>query len=375
MRERLDYTTRAIQFVGRFPMLSYVLTQINFWVIANVLLGIMVHLQSVAIGQTVTLPNPSKFWPVIFMSFIVGVIYGTCLGITDYFLDKDFFRRKPLGRIFLFKTIVSLVVLSIMFWVLRFVLYEALIAPTLKRNTTGLLENSWRYFYLLCLIYYFVMTLIITFINQVNNKYGPGVLIPILMGKYRNPIEEERIFMFMDLRSSTTIAESLGHIKYSSFIRDAFMDINQVLFPYNAEVYQYVGDEIIVSWTIKEGLKDLKAVQFFFACEDQFEKRKEYYLKNYEQVPEFKAGLHMGKVTAVEIGEIKRDIAYHGDTMNTAARIQSMCNHYEKKFLVSVFFLETSGSKDEYKIEAIGDILLKGKTTPVKIASISRKDR
>ncbi len=72
----------------------------------------------------------------------------------------------------------------------------------------------------------------------------------------------------------------------------------------------------------------------------------------------------MGKVTAVEIGEIKRDIAYHGDTLNTAARIQSMCNDYQKKFLVSDYFLERSGLDNHFKIEALGMTILKGKTTP-----------
>lgn len=83
----------------------------------------------------------------------------------------------------------------------------------------------------------------------------------------------------------------------------------------------------------------------------------------------------MGKVTAVEIGEIKRDIAYHGDTLNTAARIQSMCNQYEKKFLVSDFLLKTSGLTNEYQVEEIGNIILKGKTEAVGISSVSRRDR
>ena len=48
----------------------------------------------------------------------------------------------------------------------------------------------------------------------------------------------------------------------------------------------------------------------------------------------------MGMVTAVEVGDIKRDIAYHGDTLNTAARIQSICNSYEKKFLSSANVLK-----------------------------------
>ena len=94
------------------------------------------------------------------------------------------------------------------------------------------------------------------------------------------------------------------------------MDINQILFHYNAEIYQYVGDEIVVCWRTEEGLRDLSCVHFFFACEKQFNLRAEYYKQHYGMLPEFKASLHLGKVTAVEIGEIKRDIAYHGDTRN-----------------------------------------------------------
>src|SRR5690606_14690721 len=100
-------------------------------------------------------------------------------------------------------------------------------------------------------------------------------------------------------------------------------------------VYQYVGDEIVISWKVNEKMENMSCVQFFFACEEQFLNRSEYYIKKYDLVPCFKAGLHLGKVTAVEIGEIKRDIAYHGDTLNTAARIQGMCNQYDKKILIS----------------------------------------
>jgi adenylate cyclase len=370
MRERLDYTTRASQFVGRFPVLSYVLTQINFWILANVFMGVISHLQTLSMSQMVELPVQNGFGSVMAISVIIGAFYGFFLGIADYYLDKRFFRRMPLGKIILLKTLISLVVLTLLFSFLRFVLFGLLIAPTLKANVVSLAEATWKYFYFICLVFYFVMTIIITFINQVNTKYGPGVLLPILLGKYRNPIEEERIFMFMDLRSSTTIAESLGHIQYSSFIRDSFMDINQVLFPYSAQVYQYVGDEIILSWTIKEGLKNLSCVHFYFACEKQFDRKREYYIKNYRQVPHFKAGLHMGKVTAVEIGEIKRDIAYHGDTLNIASRIQSMCNDYSKKFLISSYFAEQSNVGSQFATTALGNILLKGKTATVGIMSV-----
>ena len=214
------------------------------------------------------------------------------------------------------------------------------------------------------------MTLAIYFIIEVNKKFGPGVLVPLLLGRYRNPKEEERAFLFMDLKSSTTIAEKLGHIHYSAFIRDSFMDINKVLKSYDAEIYQYVGDEIVVSWRTESNIKKTICVQFFFACQKQFESRRNYYLEKYGTIPVFKAGLHMGKVTAVEIGEIKRDIAYHGDTLNTASRIQSMCNHYDKNFLTSAHFSIQNGISDHYKTTSLGELLLKGKTEPIKVLCI-----
>jgi len=210
------------------------------------------------------------------------------------------------------------------------------------------------------------------FINQVNKKYGPGILIPLLLGQYRKPKEEERIFLFMDLKSSTSIAESLGHLKYSAFIRDSFMDINTVLPAHHAQIYQYAGDEIVITWTIGEGMKNFSCIQFFFACEERFIARSGHYLKLYGRAPEFKAGLHMGKVTAVEVGDIKRDIAYHGDTLNTAARIQGVCNEYNKNFLTSVSIWENTGIEKYYKTESIGVIELKGKSKPVEIASVNR---
>src|SRR6185436_10400522 len=62
-------------------------------------------------------------------------------------------------------------------------------------------------FLLSLLIYALVISFLVSFIKQVNQKFGPGILIPLVLGKYFKPKEEERIFMFLDLRSSTTHAE------------------------------------------------------------------------------------------------------------------------------------------------------------------------
>jgi adenylate cyclase len=365
-----NYTQRARRFVTRFPLLNNILVQVNFWVAAFVLLIVIIHLANSALMHSLSQPIVMRLWPNVVMAIIIGILYGASLGLLDFLLGKELFRSKSLGNIIFLKAIFSLLFLSLVFNFVRFFLFDAIVASSFGRKIPPVSDEVWRVFFTLVLIYCFFMTFVIYFIIEVNKKFGPGVLVPLLLGKYRNPKEENRAFLFMDLKSSTTIAEALGHIRYSAFIRDSFMDINKVLKSHNAEIYQYVGDEIVVSWRIDETAKKTACVEFFFACQKQFETRGGYYLKKYGSIPVFKAGLHIGKVTAVEIGEMKRDIAYHGDTLNTAARIQSMCNQYDKRFLTSAYFSSQSNLENYFKTEPLGEILLKGKATPVSILSI-----
>lgn len=370
MSKNWNYTSYAQKFTAKFPLLSYLGIQINFWIAANIFLSILLHLQGLSISETFKVAPPTMFNRTLILAVSFGFIYGVTLGLTDRYLDRNLQERQSMGRIILTKSIISLTLIILFLAFIRYVLLNLFVNPEVFAPNMGLNEKSWRYFFYILVIYYLVMTLIISFINQVNRKYGPGVLVPLLFGKYKTPQEEERIFMFMDLKSSTTIAEKLGHLKYSSFIRDSFLDINKILLLFNAEVYQYVGDEIVVTWRIADGQRDLACVRFFFGCEKQFNDRNEYYLSNYGFLPQFKAGLHMGKVTAVEIGDIKRDIAYHGDTLNTASRIQSVCNEHHKNFLVSEYLLKSIDLNQQIKTETMGMILLKGKTVEVEILSV-----
>ncbi|HEX5167627.1 MAG TPA: adenylate/guanylate cyclase domain-containing protein [Cyclobacteriaceae bacterium] len=370
MSQRFDYTTVAQRFTARFAVLAYVGTQASYWTIANVLLVIIVNYLSKIIASQLKLPLPLSLGSLMLVAVILGIVYGVSLGVSDYYLDRKFFRKRSFGKVILIKALGSLALLFILLFLLRFVMFDILIAPWSNTRAAILSEESWKHSFHLLLIYYLFMTLIINFVNQVNKKYGPGVLAPLLLGRYREQKEEERIFMFMDLRSSTTIAEQLGHLKYSTFIRDSFADINEALFPFRAQVYQYVGDEIVVTWPIHQGLKNHRCIRFYFACKQHFQNRAEYYRTNYGMLPEFKAGVHMGKITAVEIGEIKKDVAYHGDTLNTAARIQALCNDYKRELIVSAYILEQIGTDPSMKTESLGMILLKGKTERIEIVGV-----
>ena len=367
MSKRFNYTGYIRRFVSRFPVFNYLLLQIILWVTAYVFLAVLTHLVLLTAGTA--LHADISLRANLFIALFFGFFIGITSGYIGLLLEKKW-SNKALWFILAVRTFINLVIFIVLISIVRSAIYPYLLKKFFNDTNPATLQQSWDAFFYLVLIYTIVAGLVITFINVVNRKYGPGVLLPILLGRYRNPKEEERFFLFMDLKSSTTIAETLGHLKYSAFIRDSFMDINAVLTMFNARVYQYAGDEIVVTWTIDEGFRNLSCIGFFFACEARFKEKSGYYLKGYGQVPQFKAGLHGGKVTAVEVGDIKRDIAYHGDTLNTAARIQSICNKYNKKFLTSGYVLTNTEIGKRFKTESIGPVELKGKTHPIEIISI-----
>lgn len=369
MQSKFDYTASVRRFATRFPALSYTGIQVTFWVLANGFMSIILYLHTRFISQAFGIKMEYRTGSMFLLSLLLGFLYGAALGAAEYHLERRRLRKMTLGKIIIAKAILSLFMSILVVSILSMVSAQINVPYMIPGGTLASLP-AWKYIICLFLLYYLLMTLLIGFINQVNLKYGPGILIPIVLGKYRNPVEETRVFMFMDLKSSTTIAEILGHIQYSSFIRDSLYDINQVLSNYNAEVYQYVGDEVVLSWRIDPNTSYVRCVQFFFACKQQFLKRLEYYKKHYSFFPEFKAGLHMGVVTAVEIGDIKRDIAYHGDTINTTARIQSVCNQFGKDFLISSDMLKQASLDLYFKTQPLGLIKLKGKSKEISIASI-----
>jgi adenylate cyclase len=206
---------------------------------------------------------------------------------------------------------------------------------------------------------------------EIEHKLGPGNLLKLLSGSYYNPKEVERIFMFIDLKDSTQLAEEMGHLKFSSFIKDCFQDF-AVVDDFGAEVYQYVGDEAIVSWKTSKGIKNARFLQAFFAFTDELNKREDYYLNKYGVKPYFKAGVHMGVSVMTEVGEIKKEFCFHGDTLNTTARIQSQCNNLKAQLLMSEALQNALKKRDGFYYHDVGEMILKGKVTPQKLYKIER---
>lgn len=226
------------------------------------------------------------------------------------------------------------------------------------------------------ILFFLIVLLIGTFVYQLINtllhQIGYMPLGRILSGYYQKPREEELIFMFLDLQSSTSVAEKLGHERYSCFIQDCFKCVSNALLCTRGRVYQFVGDEVVITWDAQDTRNFKRAIDFFFLCEDSLRKRRPYFEKEYGIFPHFSAALNVGKVMAAEVGEIKRELAFHGDVVNTAARIQKRCKHYGEKILVTEAFAQPLklANDGEYRIDFVDTVRFKGKNRVAEVYSV-----
>ena len=210
----------------------------------------------------------------------------------------------------------------------------------------------------------------LNFMRAIGNRFGHGIIFNYLMGKYRMPIEEDRTFMFLDLNNSTGIAERLGHVKYSRFLHNCFNDLNEILHKYDAQIYQYVGDEVVLTWKNEEVNKKRRMIELFFEFERVLRSKSQEYHEKFHEMPGFKASINSGKVSVTEIGSRRKDIAYHGDVLNTAARLLGLCKQYKQKVIITETFLQLVKQQINFSPKYLTTLKLRGKSNSVSIYGI-----
>lgn len=224
------------------------------------------------------------------------------------------------------------------------------------------------------LVYFYLSGFLINFLKAVIRKVGPGNFQHWLLGMLNKPLEQERIFMFIDMKDSTSYAEKLGHKKFSHLVQDVFNDL-AVVDNYQAEIYQYLGDGAIISWRLKDGLRHNNCLKAYFAFAGVIKRRRRYYKRRYKLEPQFKAGAHAGKVMVLQVGQIRREISYNGDTINTAARIESICNELKSSFLISGDLQQQLKDPKEFFLSKKKEVDLKGKRQKVDVFAVREKQK
>ena len=140
----------------------------------------------------------------------------------------------------------------------------------------------------------------------------------------------------------------------------------------SAEIHKYVGDEAILTWPADRALADGDCLACPFVARDLIAAGGERYRGRFGVVPQFRAALHCGEIVAGEIGDVRREIAYVGDTLNVAARLLDAAKTLGRDVLVSTELLERATLPPDLKAEPLPTLAVRGRAAPLGIAALDR---
>lgn len=304
---------------------------------------------------------------------MAGLLIGVAFSLLEYRVFPLWASRVPhYAMILLRMTTFSMAMVTSLIIVHTFtdvVLEDESLSSSILQTR----EFLWSGVFISLFVYLMLLGMALNFVRAMGNRFGHGILFNYLVGKYREPVEENRIFMFVDLNGSTRIAELLGHTKYSRFLNKCFSDLASLLPKYDAEIYQYVGDEAVVTWNMNR-LKDHTRPAFlFFEYERLLLENDEEYQQKFGVSPTFKASIHAGLVIVTELGIRRKELAYHGDVLNTASRVLELCSQMKKKLLTTAVLSDIFRKENSLSVHFVSDLVLRGKNNTTAVFCVEKE--
>ncbi len=177
--------------------------------------------------------------------------------------------------------------------------------------------------------------------------------------------------LFSDVRSFTTITESLGAQGTVALLNEYFDIMVEAITEQGGMVDKFIGDAIMAGFGIpvandddedrgvRAGINMIKRLWEWNAQRESEGKMP----------VDMGLGLNTDKVVSGNIGSSKRmDYTMIGDGVNLAARLESACKSYSAKVLISDFTYQRL--RGTYQIRYIDDVIVKGKTEPVGVREV-----
>ncbi|MCW8885249.1 MAG: adenylate/guanylate cyclase domain-containing protein [Motiliproteus sp.] len=191
------------------------------------------------------------------------------------------------------------------------------------------------------------------------------------MGRYQEPAQKQVAFLFLDVVGSSRMTEQIGDTKTQKLIAELFFEVAVIVERLGGDVHRYIGDEMVVTWE----LSDKTPMPDILGCLSQIyetvESHREENLLRHQTWVNVRAGLNAGSVLVSEIGDLKRELVYFGDSINTAASLQNQCKIEGTRVLISNVLYKLLEPSPRLKAESLGLLSIKGKQRQIDTVSLT----
>ncbi|CAN5253817.1 hypothetical protein BH23BAC1_BH23BAC1_16380 [soil metagenome] len=312
--------------------------------------------------------------------YINGISIGLIIGYLVSILEVYFFAPKEQHFSFLSKVALKTV---------SYVLLSGIVIIGVKGFNESIYfgQGFWDYVkgarfqnflynedFEIIMIYTLMLMGITIFIKELSRKLGQGILLNFITGRYHKPREEERIFMFLDIKNSTSLAEKMGISTYFKMLNNFFFDVTSQIVLSGGIIYRYVGDQVVFTWKVQDKLKNTNCIKGYFNAKKQMQHLQPIYLEKYGEYPEFRASIHCGKVIVGEIGDVKSQIVFLGEPMYVTAKIEKKCGELGENILLSAEFADKIVLPDYYLLYPAGQLEVEFIDQPLNLFSIREQE-
>ncbi|MFM9263989.1 adenylate/guanylate cyclase domain-containing protein [Tychonema sp. BBK16] len=189
----------------------------------------------------------------------------------------------------------------------------------------------------------------------------------IVDARLGDAVQAEMTIMFADIRSFTSLSESMSPQENFEFINSYLSRVGPVIRQYNGFIDKYIGDGIMALFpncaedAVKAAIEMQQQVKIY---------NKHRQNSGYKPIS-IGIGLHTGTLMLGTIGEAERmESTVISDAVNLASRVEGLTKLYGVGIVASVQTLCRIDDPQHYKCRFLDRVQVKGKQTPVAVFEI-----
>lgn len=292
---------------------------------------------------------------------LIGATYALCVCVPILAFERRIILRRLNRKIHSFSTPVFFLASIAVYLVFIELGYGV---AGLVLQATGRLDFDWAETIIPstpALLFALAVSGLIVFALRVRELLGRDVFVNLLSGRYRKPMQEERVFLFIDLAGSTAFAERYGDLRMQEYLSKLFATFADPVLRYRGAIDDYVGDAAVITWPYDRAVNNAACIHCVFDILDEIEAGAHRWRKEFGEVPRLRAALHGGTIVAAEIGVDKHKITYFGDTVNTTARLEGLCKTLNQQVLISTDLARRMRLPHYVRVEDLGEHAVKGR--------------
>jgi class 3 adenylate cyclase len=254
-------------------------------------------------------------------------------------------------------------------------------------SSETMVRNMLSFSILVALISIIVFLIVTSIYNSRNEKakreiresfqkyFSPQILQAILKEPDKLKLGGQRreiTVLFSDIRSFTALAERLAPAALSLFLQEYFNEMTEAVFATDGIVDKYIGDAVMAFWGAPMDQPDQadRAVRTAIDMMSRLKRLQGKWAKEgYSQV-DIGIGINLGIAAIGNFGSTKRfDYTVIGDTVNAAARLESLNKEFHSNILIS----ESVKAQLSIQVEMLdkGEVQIRGKEKSVRVFQVA----